>query len=288
MQKNIARLAILVLLCSCSKKDQTPSSGAGIDVDGGTSGPSGTWLTTITTPLPNDTTIETIHLNSDQTVARINVAESTLGGVLNADTIYYSSILPVYSGGRLTAVQFALDTVSATGTVVRTFDYTPGGLLQRIQYDPGTPAYAYDSVVTGAGGLMAMCYHFATTSGVLAEQSYESFSWGAGNNLQSILVSTIDPTNGSVSDLTVTYTYDGFYNPYKTVRDLPFLLGSIADELTALSAGNPLSATLVGYNAANNYAYQYNPNNLPASQNVEVLQQGSIKQSTFVYFAYNH
>jgi hypothetical protein len=287
MQKNIARLAILVLLCSCSKKDQTPS---GIGIDGGTSGPSNTWLNLVTTPLPGDTTVAAIRFNSDHSVARIILTQHTTGGVVGGDTAYYSAIIPVYSGGLLSSVQVNADTLASSGTVTTAFDYTASGSLQRIRYNPGTNGYAYDSLVTGSGGMLATSYHFVqdSTSGAITEQYYENYTWDSRKDLQSLLVSTINPTNGSVSSLTASYTYDGFYNPYRTVKDLPFMLGTLDDMLPWLSANNMLTSALVGYSAANNYAYQYDPNNLPASQNLQVVLQGSLKQSTFVYFEYTH
>jgi hypothetical protein len=118
------------------------------------------------------------------------------------------------------------------------------------------------------------------------EPYYEFFTWTGKNDLQSILINNIDPSNGSVSSLTASYTYDGFYNPYKTVKDLPLMLGSLDNILPTLSANNALTSQLVGFNAENDYAYQYNPNSLPSSQNLREINQGSLKQSTFVYFQY--
>ncbi|HTJ13595.1 MAG TPA: hypothetical protein VL547_16280 [Dinghuibacter sp.] len=288
MQKNIATLAILLLLYGCSKKDSTPS---GINIDGGTSGPSNTWLSTISAPTQADSTFTVIHFNSDHSVAQIIQTEYAFGaGYFGEDTTYITATLPVYQGGRLVSIETTPDTTAATGTVAAAFDYTTAGALQRIRYNPGTSSYTYDSVTTGAGGLLSASYHFAlnTAGTAMTEQYFENYTWDGKKDLQSILVNNIDPSNGSVSSLTVTYTYDGFYNPYKTVKDLPFMFGQLGDIVPLLSASNPLGSTLVGYSSANNYSYQYNPNNLPASQNLQILQSGSIKQSTFVYFKYTN
>lgn len=286
MQRIVAATALFFLCClsACSKTDAPSPSGVGID--GGTSGPSNTWLTNILSLNISDTTITEIHFNSDHSVSKI--ITTTLGFTSSLGDTSYNTIIPVYSGGRLSELQNPPDTVSASGPAITIFDYTTAGTLERIRYNPGTTSYAYDSLVAGLGGLLAMSYHYAldSTTGVLVEQYYESFTWSQKNDLQTVLVNNIDPSNGSVSSLTASYTYDGFYNPYKTVKDLPFMLGTLDNILPMFSANNVLTSQLVGFNAENSYAYQYNTNSLPSSQNISEILQGSIKQSTFVYFQY--
>lgn len=288
MQKNIAYLAILALLCGCSKKDNTP---AGIIIDGGVSGPSNTWLSTIAVPLQaGDSTLTTIHFNGDHSIARIvQVQFVPNGGYFAEDTDYLSTAIPVYASGRLVSIESTSDTTAASGDVTTAFDYTSSGGLERIRYNPGTSAYAYDSVTAGPGGLLGASYHFEMNSQgtALTEVYYTNYTWDNKKNLQSVLINNIG-ANGSITSETVTYTYDGFYNPYKTVKDLPFMFGQLNNIIPLLSANNPLSSTLVGYSSANNYTYQYNPDNLPASRNLQIVQQGSVKQSTFVNFEYTH
>lgn len=285
MQKIVAcaAFACLTCLCACSKKDNAPS---GIGADGGTSGPSNTWLSTAVSVGIGDSTLTEIHFNSDHSVAKVITISLGLPDSLG-DTAY-STIIPVYSGGRLSALQSPPDSLTPTGPVTTAFDYTPDGTLERIRYNPGTTSFAYDSIVTAPNGLMAGSFHFVTDSatGATVELYYENFTWTLKGDIQTILISDIDTANGSVSSLTASYTFDGFYNPYKTVKDLPFMLGTLDNILPLLSTNNVLSSQLVGYNSSNNYGYQYNPNNLPASQNIQVLLQGSLKQSTFVYFQY--
>ena len=288
MQKLVAASALFLLacLCACSKKDSN-NNPSGVGIDGGTSGPSNTWLSVIVNANIADTTVTEIHFNGDHSVSKVITASAGFPNDSTRDTIY-NTIIPVYSGGNLTALQSATDTLSASGPVTTVFDYNTAGVLLRIRYFPGTTSYAYDSLVTGSGGLLATSYHYIldSTTGALTEQYYESFTWTQKGDLQTVLVNNIDPSNGSVSSLTASYTYDGFYNPYKTVKDLPFMLGSLDNILPMLSANNVLTSQLVGFNAENSYAYQYNPNSVPSSQNISEILQGSVKQSTFVYFQY--
>jgi hypothetical protein len=287
MQRIVAATALLVLccLCACSKKDSPSPSGIGID--GGTSGPSNTWLSLIVNAGIPDTSVTEIHFNSDHSVSKVITATVGFPTDSTRDTIY-TTIIPVYSGGKLTELQSAPDTLSGSGPAVTVFDYTSTGSLERIRYNPGSNSYAYDSLVTNPSGLLAASYHFVldSTSGKVLEPYYESFTWTLKNNLQTVLINNIDPSTGSVSSLTASYTYDGFYNPYKTVKDLPFMLGSLDNILPLLSNNNVLTSSLVGFNSENNYTYQYNPNSIPSSQNISEVVQGSVKQSTFVYFQY--
>ena len=287
MQRIVAGTALLFLCClyACSKKDSPSPSG--VTIDGGTSGPSNTWLSVIVNLGTADSTVTEIHFNSDHSVSKVITASTGFPTDSTRDTLYHT-IIPVYSGGKLAALQSVPDTLSTSGPATTIFDYTTAGTLERIRYNPGTTSYAYDSLVTGLGGLLAASYHYVldSTTGALVEQYYESFTWNQKNDLQMVLVNNIDPSTGSVSSLTASYTYDGFYNPYKLVKDLPFMLGSLDNILPMLSANNILTSQLVGFNAENSYAYQYNPNSLPSSQNISEILQGSVKQSTFVYFQY--
>jgi hypothetical protein len=170
--------------------------------------------------------------------------------------------------------------------VTTVFDYTSSGLLERIRYNPGTNAYAYDSLVLSPSGMVAMSYHFAldSTTGAVSERYWDTFTWTDKKDISQVLVS--NNNNGSVSDITVAYTYDGFYNPYRTVRDLPFMLGTLDNIVPLLSAHNALTNQLVGFGSETTYAYQYNTSSIPVSQNIGQLVSGSLKQSTFVYFQY--
>jgi hypothetical protein len=286
MQQSVACAAFIVLLglCACGKRDNALPSGIG--ADGGTSGPPGTYLSSALAIGGGDSTWNEIRFNSDHSVAKVITIHIGLGGTLGDTT--YTTIIPVYAGGKLSALQSPSDSLAGSGPVTTLFDYTAAGVLQRIRYNPGAPGYAYDSLIMGTSGLLAQSFHFVTdnTTGAPTQLYSEAFTWNSKMDIQQILITNIDTSNGSISSLTASYTYDGFFNPYKTVKDLPFMLGTLDNVLPIISANNATSAQLVGFNSSNNYIYQYTTKSLPSSQNIQILQGGALKQSSFVYFQY--
>lgn len=294
MQRTVAGAAFILLTClsACSKKDSSPS---GIGIDGGTYGPSNILLYQTISKSGTTETVTEIHLNGDHSVAKIivikmiNIGTGTVDTTFSApgDTTYYT-ILPIYSGGRLTALESPQDSLATSGPATTIFDYSSSGTLLRIRYKPGTNSFAYDSLSVGSGRLVTTSYHFIldSTTGIMHEQYYENYTWAAQESISQILVSSIDPTSGSVSDYTVSYSYDGYFNPYRSIKDLPFMLGRLDNIIPMLSAHNCLTSQLVGYNSTTTDAYQYNTVGLPVSQNISYLVSGSVKQSTSVNFQY--
>ncbi|TDW97320.1 hypothetical protein [Dinghuibacter silviterrae] len=285
MQKKLASAAFILLVClsACSKHDSSPS---GLSVDGGTAGPSNTWLSGYLVQKSGNNLFTEVRFNSDHSVSKVITLNMPDAGETDSlgnpiDTTY-TTIIPVYSGGKLSELQSPADSNAASGPVTTNFDYASNGDLLRIRYNPGTNTYAYDSLVLATGGMLAMSYHFVldSSTGVVSEQYWDTFSWTSKKDISQVLVSTAS------SAYTVSYTYDGYYNPYKTVKDLPFMLGTLDNIVPLLSANNAITDVLVGYNSETTYAYQYNNSSVPVSQNISVIVSGSTKQSTFVYFQY--
>ena len=282
----VAFPALLAFIClsSCGKHNDNGTAVSGIGADGGTIGPSNIWLSSAKSVDDQDTTWIDVRFNSDHSVSKVILLSEAPG---LGDTSY-SVAIPVYSGGRLTEVQTTTDSTTSSGTPTTLFDYTSSGALLRIRYQPGTNTYAYDSLVMGQGGLLAGSYHFVydSVSGATVQLYSENFTWDGQKDISQILVTNIDTANGAVSSITYTSTYDGYVNPYRTVKDLPFIVGSLDNVLPMLSADNVTSLQLMGSSSQDAYIYQYNTNNLPTSQNFQFLFQGALKQSSFVYFEY--
>lgn len=280
----LTTFGVAYLFLSCSKGGSSAPGNSGY---GGTSGPPNTWLSNIFTIKGGDSLWTEITVGSSQLVQKVIVIRIGTGGSVGDTT--YSTILPVYASGHLSELDTAADSLSTSGPGITFFDYTASGVLQRIRYYPGTPAYAYDSLVVGAGNLLTQSYHFVTktSTGNTTLLYSETFTWNQNKDITSVLLSNVDTTTGAVSDMTITYTYDGLFNPYKTVRDLAYILGPLDSDLPMISANNPTNVQIIGFNASNAFQYQYNSKNLPSSQLIQTIQQGSVKSSNTVYFSYN-
>lgn len=102
-----------------------------------------------------------------------------------------------------------------------------------------------------------------------------------------MLVNTTDTASGAISAQTVEYTYDGSFNPYRTLTDAAFILGTTVDaNIVMLTTNNVSSIQITGFSFSNSYIYQYNSQSLPTSQIFEYLQQGAVKTSSLAYFQY--
>jgi|GEM_PF-4233326 hypothetical protein len=279
---HLAAIAAIVFF-SCSKGGSTGGN-SGDSGYGGTSGPSGTYLTTTSTVINGDSVRTEIYFNTDNSVQKAIILTEGVNGSVGDTT--YVTIFPIYVGGKLTQLQTSADSTATSGQATTFFDYSSSGALMRIRYNPGTPAYAYDSLVIAPNDLLAQSFHFVSQGSNMVQLYSESFTWSTAKDISSLLLSNVDTSNGSVSDLSITYAYDGSFNPYKTVKDLAYILGSLDDDLPMLSANNPTSVQITGVNASNDYVYQYNSLSLPVSQNIQVLQSGSVKTSSFVFFQY--
>jgi hypothetical protein len=274
---------LILLICivtSCSKgggSGNSSASGNGTGVDVAT-GPSNTWLSGYSSKSSSDSTYTEIQLNSSHTVEKV-----VFSTFIPSDTSYFSAIIPVYTNGKITALQQSTDTTAASGTPYAQFTY--GKSWIKVQYVTGA---TYDSVV-GAGNQIAAIYRFEPVglSGQPTLFQEEAFTWNSQGDISQVIVNTTDTTSGSVSAQTLTYTYDGSFNPYRTLTDAAFILGSAVDaNIQMLTTNNVASVQITGYNSSNSYLYQYNAQSLPTSLNFEYLQQGAIKSSSLTYFQY--
>jgi hypothetical protein len=273
----------MLFMSACSKNNNDSTSGGtgGTGVDNPT-GPTGAWLSTTSSVSGGDSIITDIYFNSDHTIQKVITISEGLSGALG-DTSY-TTVIPVYSGGRLTELQAPPDSTSTTGPVTATFVY--GSNWIRVGYNPGSASYNYDSLVIGGGEIMAVYVYTAAPSGPPVFSQSEVFTWNGQQDISQVLVTSVDPSTGSTSMLTAEYTYDGSFNAYKTVKDLAFMIGSISNNVGMLTANNPSTVSLTGYNGSTNYIYQYNSQSLPTTLDQQSLQQGALKSSTFAYFQY--
>jgi hypothetical protein len=273
------------LLAGCGKTNHPGSSnlnGTGT----GASGPSGTWLSNMATTSQGDSIKTELQFNTDHTVKRVITLYTSTSG--NAGDTSFVIILPVYSGGKLTSLQSPSDSVSVSGPITTQFIYAPSGALQKIEYGVQTSYLTYDSLVIGTDNLLSTVYHFipAGTQGLPTLVQTSAFTWNTYQDLTQVMITSADTSSGLTSEQWATYMYDNSYNPYKTVQDLAYILGPLDNDLTMLSANDALGLFLSGHNFSDTLLYQYNPQNLPTSQNLELIQQGSLKSSTFTYFQY--
>ncbi len=274
---------LLVLLVwgmtSCSKgggsgNSSTGGSGTGVDV---ASGPTNTWLSGYSTVSGVDSTYTEIQLNSDHVIQKVITSN-----YLPNDTSY-SAIIPVYTSGKITELQQSTDTTATSGTPYAQFTY--GKSWIKVQYTPGS---TYDSVAS-TGSQISAIYRYepvgVTRQPTLFQQ--EAFTWNSQGDLSQVLVNTTDTTSGSISAQTVEYTNDGSYNPYRTLTDAAFILGTTVDaNIVMLTTNNVATVQITGYSFSNSYIYQYNAQSLPTSQIFEYLQQGAVKTSSLTYFQY--
>jgi hypothetical protein len=279
----ISCLFILLVwgLSSCSKGGSSGggggnSSGNGTGVDAAT-GPANIWLGQTSNIDGGDTTITEIQLSSSHAIAKV-ITYAYIAG----DTSYGVTI-PVYTNGKLTALEVSTDTTASSGTVYAQFTY--GSSWIKVQYGS---ASLYDSVVTFDNHVSSV-YRYepagATQKPTLFQD--EVLTWNSQGDISSMVINSIDTTSGAVLALTSDYTYDGSYNPYRTLSDAAFILGSAIDgNVLMLTANNVSTAQVTGYNSSNSYLYQYNAQSLPTSQNFEYLQQGAVKSSSLTYFQY--
>ena len=270
-----------LFLFSCSKKDSPNNSGGSGSIGTGVSGTSGIWLNNfISAQGKDDTTYTELTLAANHTVSR--VVSLTLG----LDTSY-TTLLTVYSGGKLTQLLSASDSNATTGTLYTQFDYSASGQLQRIAYTPGTPTYTYDSLVLSKNNVVQEVYHFIPvgTAGTMTNVQTETFTWSTQGDIISVLFNNLDTTAGTWTASTVTYQFDGSFNPYQTVQDLPLILGGI-NTVNYLSANNVTGVTLVGQTIGVNYQYTYNSKSLPTFSNEAVIIQTQLKNNVLTYFQY--
>ena len=106
-----------LFLFSCSKKDSPNNSGGSGSIGTGvSSGVSGIWLNNFISALgKDDTTYTELTLTPGHTVSK--VVSLTLG----TDTSY-TTLLTVYSEGKLTQLLSASDSNATTGTLYTRFD----------------------------------------------------------------------------------------------------------------------------------------------------------------------
>jgi hypothetical protein len=279
----ISCLFILLVwgLSSCSKGGSSGggggnSSGNGTGVDAAT-GPANIWLSQTSNIDGGDTTITEIQLSSSHAIAKVITYDYIAG-----DTSYGVTI-PVYTNGKITALEVSTDTTASSGTVYAQFTY--GSSWIKVQYGS---ASLYDSVVTSDNHVSSV-YRYEPVGSTQKPTLFqdEVLTWNSQGDISSMVINSIDTTSGAVLALTSDYTYDGSYNPYRTLSDAAFILGSAIDgNVLMLTANNVSTAQVTGYNSSNSYLYQYNAQSLPTSQNFEYLQQGAVKSSSLTYFQY--
>lgn len=272
-----------LFLFSCSKKDSPNNSGGSGSIGTGVSSASGIWLNNfITAQAKDDTTYTELTLTSSHTISKVVSVTRQLG----VDTTY-TTLLTVYSGGKLTQLLSASDSNATTGTLYTQFDYSIGGQLQRIAYTPGTPTYTYDSLVLSKNNMVQEVYHFIPvgTAGTMTNVQTETFTWSTQGDIISVLFNNLDTIAGTWTASTVTYQFDGSFNPYQTVQDLPLILGGI-NTVNYLSANNVTGVTLVGQTIGVNYQYTYNSKSLPTFSNEAVIIQTQLKNNVLTYFQY--
>jgi hypothetical protein len=292
MNKQYAYLAYLCLffvlpfISSCKKGDGGSSGGSPGNSTGslstGSTGLSNVWMSEFTTANgKEDTTYTELTLASDHSVSRV-ITISLLQGFST-----YTTLLTVYSGGKLTQLLSAADSTATTGTLNTAFDYSASGQLQRIRYNPNTSGYTYDSLVLSSDNILQSVYHFTPVgaSGTLTEVQSETYTWSSQHDIIAVLFNDYDTTADTWSASTVQYQYDGSYNPYQTVKDLPLILGGI-NTVNLLSANNVTGITLVGLTIGVNYIYTYNSQSLPTISDDQVIEQTELKNSVFTYFQY--
>ncbi len=277
----IAACVCILSIFSCSKGgSSTGQGGQGTGPSGGSA--SGPWLTNISEAVnPQSTLTSEIKLNNDHSVQCV-ITTSTVAGVTT-----YATLVPVYAGGKLTELLHAPDSLSTTGPVETAFDYTPGGTLLRIRYNPGTPQYAYDSLIFNSSNYLTAFYHFIPVgpSATLTEVEAAVLTWSNQHNITQTAVNAYDTSGGTWSSLQASYEFDGSFNPYLTVKDLPLILGQ-ATTIAAISANNVTAERLSGYSFYDTLAYTYNTKSLPTSSDIQLVQSGITKTSTFTYFQY--
>lgn len=292
MNKRYAYLAylcvfsILLFILSCKKGDGGSSGGGSGGSTGslstGGTGLANVWVNGFTTSSArNDTTYTEFSLASDHSVSRV----ITINAVEGVDT--YTILLTVYSGGKLTQLLSAADSTATSGTLNTAFDYSASGQLQRIRYVPGTPAFTYDSLVLNSSNVLQEVYHFIPVgvSGTMTNVQTETYTWSSQHDIIGVVFNDYDTTTGTWAASTVQYQFDGSYNPYQTVKDLPLILGGI-NTVNLLSANNATAITLVGQTIGVNYQYTYNSQSLPTSSDEQVIEQSELKNSVFTYFQY--
>jgi hypothetical protein len=291
MNKRYAQVAYSCLfmaaacIFSCSKKDSGNAGGPGSasgSLSTGSSSPSNVWLSGFTTAAARyDTIFTALSFSSGHTVSR--VITTTKVGINST----YTTLLPVYTAGQLTELLDAPDSTASTGTLNTQFDYTASGQLRRIRYHPGAPGYTYDSIVLNQDNVLQSTYHFipAGPSGTLTEIESALYTWSSQHDIISVLFNDYDTTAGTWTASTVQYQFDGSYNPYQTVKDLPLILGGI-NNVSMLSANNPTDIVMVGLPTGINYLYTYNAQSFPTSSDEALIQQTVVKSSIFTYFQY--
>lgn len=268
-------------LSSCSKGGSSgggggSTSGNGTGVDAAT-GPANILISQYSNITGADTTLTEIQSSSSHSITKV-ITYSYIPG----DTSYGVTI-PVYTNGRVTSLDVSTDTTATSGTVYAQFTY--GSSWIKVQYGSSS---LYDSVVT-AGGRVSSIYRYEPAGTAQKPTLFqdEIITWNSQGDISSMVINSIDTTSGAVLALTSDYTYDGSYNPYRTLTDAAFILGSAIDgNILMLTANNVSTAQVTGYNSSNSYIYQYNAQSLPTSQNFEYLQQGAVKSSSLTYFQY--
>jgi hypothetical protein len=290
MNKQYAFLAYLCLffalpfISSCGKGGG-PSGGSGGSTGSlstGSPGLSNVWLSAYTTAEAKfDTVFTELSFTPDHTVSRVIMITK-----LGLDSTY-TTLLPVYSGGKLTQLLDAADSNATTGAVATAFDYSASGQLHRIRYNPNTPAYTYDSLVLNSNNVVQGVYHFIPVgaSATLTAFQTEIYTWSSQHDIIAVLFNNYDTTAGTWTAATVQYQFDGSYNPYQTVKDLPLILGGI-NTVNLLSANNATGITLVGQTVGINYLYDYNSQSLPTTSDEQEIIQTELKASIFTYFQY--
>ena len=279
--KIFTRIALVgaLFLTACSKKDDNTSGG---NSGSGTLGPANTWVSNIIAYPTTQSILQTeLQFNTDHTVKRMITIYFTY-----SDTTY-TTILPVYSGSELTQLQSPADSNASSGPATTLFDYTAGGTLLRIRYNPQSANYSYDSLAFNSSNGLQAVYHFIPvgTSGVMTQVTSEQFTWNSQQDITQVTETAYDTSSATTSTQIGQYVYDGSFNPYRTVKDLSLIMGECADPLL-LTANNATSQRLEGNISADSILYVYNTASLPTSANLELLQQGALKSSTFTYFQY--
>jgi len=272
-----AALAIVVLFAACSKKGS----------DNGGSGQPSTYLTSFTSSANNGVVVRT-----DLHYASYGVDEVVILTTDTGVTTYTATLVADDAEDRVSQLFAATDSNANTGTLIAQFVYASSGRLQKIIYNPSSPGLGgspYDSLVWNGAGEVTADYYFMNygPDDSLNLYSINQLTWNSQKDVTQALLTYYTTPGGTASNIVTTYTYDGYGNPYNTVKDFALIMQQ-PSAVGLLTGNNVTSARLTGFSTYDSTLYQYNTSGLPAGASLEILNNGALEgQPLPTTFQYN-